>query len=462
MKTIAALVLALFAALSQAQNRAPHEQLALGIYKELLEINTVTDTGDTARAADAMAARLLAAGYPVEDVHVFKPAPRKGNLVAKLRGTGAKKPMILMAHIDVVEARREDWTTDPFQLVEKDGYYYARGSGDDKYMAAAFVANMVRYKKEGYKPDRDIILILETDEETDGAYTHGIGWLLKNQRALIDAEFAINEGGGVGLDKGRPIRVGVQTSEKVYMNFSLEVRDPGGHSSLPGRTNAIYRLAAGLVRLGQLDFPMELNDTTRLYLQRAADFEDPKIGADMKAVAAPNPDPAAVARLSAIPRFNAQIRTTCVATMLEGGHAENALPQLAKALVNCRVLPGHSRDEVKRALDLALADDRIEVKPAGNVLPSPASPITPEVFGAIDKLAGEFWPGAPVIPVMSAGASDGAFMRNAGIATYGHSGLAGDVSENRAHGRDERVPVNSFYQGVEYLYRLAKTLGGGR
>jgi len=462
MKTVAALVLALLATLSQAQNRAPHEQLAFEIYKELVEINTVTDTGDTARAADAMAARLLAAGYPVEDVHVFKPAPRKGNLVAKLRGTGAKRPMILMAHIDVVEARREDWTTDPFQLVEKDGYYYARGSGDDKYMAAAFVANMVRYKKEGYKPDRDIILILETDEETDGAYTNGIGWLLKNQRALIEAEFALNEGGGVGLDKGRPIRVGVQTSEKVYMNFSLEVRDPGGHSSLPGRTNAIYRLAAGLVRLGQFDFPMELNDTTRLYLQRAADFEDPKIGADMKAVAAPNPDSAAIARLSAIPRFNAQIRTTCVATMLEGGHAENALPQLAKALVNCRVLPGHSRDEVKGALANALADDGIQVNPAGNVLPSPPSPITPELFGAIEKLAGEFWPGAPVIPVMSAGASDGAFMRNAGIATYGHSGLASDVSENRAHGRDERVPVNSFYRGVEYLYRLAKTLGGGR
>jgi acetylornithine deacetylase/succinyl-diaminopimelate desuccinylase-like protein len=462
MKRLIPFVYILFAALAQAQPRAPHEQAAFDIYKELVEINTVTDTGDTARAADAMAARLLAAGYPREDVHVFHPAPRKGNVVAKLHGTGAKRPMILMAHIDVVEAKREDWSTDPFKLVEQDGYYYARGSGDDKYMAAAFVANMVRYRKEGYKPDRDIILILETDEETDGAYTNGIGWLLKNQRALIDAEFAINEGGGVGLDKGRPIRVGVQTSEKVYMNFSLEVRDPGGHSSLPGRSNAIYRLAAGLVRLGQFDFPMELNDTTRLYLQRAADFEDPKIGADMKAVAAPNPDPAAVARLSAIARFNAQIRTTCVATMLEGGHAENALPQLARALVNCRVLPGHSRDEVKRALDLALADDRIEVKPVSLVTPSPASPITPEVFGAIEKLAGEFWPGAPVIPVMSAGASDGAFMRNAGIATYGHSGLASDVSENRAHGRDERVPVNSFYQGVEYLYRLAKTLGGGR
>jgi acetylornithine deacetylase/succinyl-diaminopimelate desuccinylase-like protein len=452
----------LAAAVAQAQPRSPQEQLAFEIYKELVEINTVTDTGDTARAADAMAARLLAAGYPSEDVRVFKPAPRKGNLVARLHGSGAKRPMILMAHIDVVEARREDWTTDPFRLVEKDGYYYGRGSGDDKYMAAAFVANMVRYRREGYKPERDIILVLETDEENDGASVNGIGWLIKNQRALIDAEFAINEGGGVGLDQGRPIRVTVQTSEKVYMNFSLEVRDAGGHSSQPNRNNAIYRLAAGLVRLGQLDFPFELNDTTRAYLRRAADFEDPKIGADMKAAAAPDPDPAAIARLSAIPRFNAQIRTTCVATMLEGGHAENALPQLAKALVNCRVLPGHSREEVKRTLETALADDKVEVKPIGLVTPSPASPMAPDVFGAVEKLAGEFWPGAPIIPVMSAGASDGAFMRNAGIATYGHSGLASEVSENRAHGRDERVQVDSFNKGVEYLYRLGKVLGGGR
>jgi len=463
MKTIAALVLALFAPLSQAQNRAPHEQLAFGIYKELVEINTVTDTGDTARAADAMAARLLAAGYPVEDVHVFKPAPRKGNLVAKLRGTGARKPMILMAHIDVVEARREDWTTDPFQLVEKDGYYYARGSGDDKYMAAAFVANMVRYKKEGYKPDRDIILILETDEETDGAYTHGIGWLLKNQRALIDAEFAINEGGGVGLDKGRPIRVGVQTSEKVYMNFSLEVRDPGGHSSLPGRTNAIYRLAAGLVRLGQLDFPMELNDTTRLYLQRAADFEDPKIGADMKAVAAPNPDPAAVARLSAIPRFNAQIRTTCVATMLEGGHAGNALPQSAKGTVNCRIFPGVQPKDVQAELQ-AMAGPKVEVTPDPLYIgePTPASPVRPDVLKAVTEAVQHFHgKDMHVFPVMSTGASDGSFFRAQGIPVYDVDGSWGiSPDDERAHGLDERIPVRAMYDDVLHWEMIYKALAG--
>ena len=461
MKTIAALVLALLATVSQAQNRAPHEQLAFEIYKELIEINTVTNSGDTARAADAMAARLLAAGFPKEDVNVFKPAPRKGNLVAKLRGTGAKRPMILMAHIDVVEAKREDWSTDPFKLIEQDGYYYGRGTTDDKDMAAAFVANLVRYKKEGYKPDRDLILILETDEETGDAEKYGIGWIIRNQRALIDAEFALNEGAGVGLDKGKPIRVGVQTSEKVYMDFSVEVRDAGGHSSQPGRTNAIYKLSEGLVRLGKFDFPMALNDTTRLFMERAAAFEEPQIGADMRAIASPNPDPAAVARLSAIPRFNSQIRTTCVATILEGGHAPNALPQLAKANVNCRILPGHSVDDVQATLQRLLGEE-VKISRPYTPTASAPSPINPEIFGAIEKHAGEFWPGAPIIPTMVAGATDGAFLRNAGIATYGHSGLASEVSENRAHGRDERVPVKSFYEGLEYLYRLVKTLGGGR
>src|SRR5258708_15432777 len=251
MKPFAALLCLLLASIAHAQPRAPHEQLAFEIYKELIEINTVTNSGDTARAADAMAARLLAAGLPKDDVQVFKPAPRKGNLVAKLRGTGANLPMILMAHIDVVEARREDWSTDPFTLVEKDGYYYGRGSGDDKYMAAALVANLIRYRKEGYKPDRDLILILETDEETGDAETYGMGWLLKNQRALIDAEFALNEGGGVGLDHGRPIDVSVQTSEKVYITYTFEIRDEGGHSSQPKPGNAIYRLAAALSRLEQ-------------------------------------------------------------------------------------------------------------------------------------------------------------------------------------------------------------------
>ena len=458
---LAGAALAIAVSTAQAQPRNPHDQAAFDIYKELVEINTVTNTGDTAKAADAMAARLVASGIPADDVKVFNPIANKGNVIARYRGTGARRPIILMAHIDVVEAKREDWTTDPFKLVEKDGYYYGRGTSDDKFMAAAFVANLVRYKKEGYKPDRDLILILETDEETGDADRYGIGWIVKNQRALIDAEFALNEGAGVGLDKGKPLRVGVQTAEKVYMDFSLEVRDVGGHSSQPNAHNAIYALAAGLSKVGAHHFPMVLNETTRLWFQRAANFEEPKIGADMRAIITPNPDPEAVKRLSAIPRFNSQMRTTCVATMLQGGHAPNALPQLAKANVNCRILPGESVDEVEATLK-RLGGSGVTVSRVYAANPSKPSPITPELFGAIEKLAAEYWPGAPIIPSMSAGATDGAFLRNIGIPTYGHSGLAGEVTENRAHGRDERVQVDSFYKGVDYLYRLVKMLAGGK
>jgi acetylornithine deacetylase/succinyl-diaminopimelate desuccinylase-like protein len=449
---IAALAFALLASVSYAQPRTAHDRDAFDIYKELVEMNTVTTTGDTAKAADAMAARLVAAGIPAADVKVFKPAPRKGNVIARLRGSGARKPMILMAHIDVVEAKREDWTTDPFQLVEKDGYYYGRGTSDDKFMAAAFVANLVRYRKEGYKPDRDLILILETDEETGDGERNGIGWIVKNQRALIDAEFALNEGAGIALDKGKPLRVGVQTAEKVYMDFSLEVRDVGGHSSQPNAHNAIYALAAALSSIGAYHFPMALNETTRLWFRRAADFEEPKIGADMRAIGEPTPDPEAVERLSAIPRFNSQMRTTCVATMLQGGHAPNALPQLAKANVNCRILPGQPVEEVQETLK-RLAGDKVKVSRVYSANASPPSPITPELFGAIEKLSAQYWPGAPIIPSMSAGATDGAFLRNIGIPTYGHSGLAGEATENRAHGRDERVQVDSFY---------VKVLAGGK
>ena len=458
---LAGVALAIAASTASAQPRTAHDQSAFEIYKELVEMNTVTTTGDTAKAADAMAARLVAAGIPADDVKVFKPVARKGNLIARWRGTGARKPMILMAHIDVVEAKREDWSTDPFQLVEKDGYYYGRGTTDDKFMAAAFVANLVRYAREGYKPDRDLILILETDEETGDAGRYGIGWIIKNQRALIDAEFALNEGAGVALDKGKPLRVGVQTAEKLYMDFTLEVRNPGGHSSQPNPDNAIYTLAAGLTRIGAYRFPMALNDTTRLWFERGAEFEEPAIRADMRAILKPNPDPAAVERLSAIPRFNPQLRTTCVATMLQAGHAPNALPQLAKANVNCRILPGHSADEVQATVQ-RLAGDGVKVSRAYDPNPSQPSPINPELFGAIEKLAAEYWPGAPVIPSMVSGATDGAFLRNIGIPTYGHDGLAEDVDENRAHGRDERVRVDSFYKGVEYLYRLVKVLAGGR
>src|SRR5450631_1771924 len=291
-------VLPVMAGPAAAEALNPQQQLAFDIYKELVEINTVTATGDTARAAEAMAARLRAAGFAEADVHAFSSAPRKGNLVARLRGTGARKPILLVAHLDVVPANREDWSVDPFQLIEKDGYYYARGSGDDKYMAAAFVTNLIRYKQEGYKPDRDIIVALETDEEILDRDGLGIQWMLKNHRDLIDAEFALNEGGGVGLKNGKAIRNSIQTSEKVPVNYTFEVKNSGGHSSLPTKDNAIYHLAEGLARLSKYDFPVSLNETTRAWLESAAPLEDPKIGAAMNSVASGRPDPAAVALLS--------------------------------------------------------------------------------------------------------------------------------------------------------------------
>ena len=458
----AAAVLAWVVYAAPAHALTPQQQRALDIYKELVEINTVTQTGDTARAAVAMAARLIAAGFDSADVQVFKPAPRKGNLVARLRGTGARKPILLLAHLDVVEARSEDWSVDPFRLTEKDGYFYGRGSGDDKYMAASFVANLIRYKQEGYRPDRDIILALETDEEILDANAMGIGWLLKNHRDLIDAEFALNEGGGVGLKRGKPIRNSIQTSEKVYLNYQLEVRNKGGHSSVPSTDNAIYHLAEGLARLGKFSFPVNLNTTTRAYFERTAELENAQTAADIRSVLSTTPDPAALARLSANPAYNAQLRTTCVATMLEGGHAYNALPQMARAIVNCRMMPGEKAEDVAATLKRVLAEDQISLTPIGEPVLSDPSAIEDGLLSAIEKTSAEFWPGVPVVPVMSAGGTDGSFLRNAGIPTYGHSGLASDVDDVRAHGQDERVAVKSFYEGGEYLYRLVKRLAGGK
>jgi acetylornithine deacetylase/succinyl-diaminopimelate desuccinylase-like protein len=455
---LAAVVAATTALAAQAQAPTPQQQLARDIYQKLIEINTVTASGDTLAAAQAMAKRLKAGGLDYADVQVLSPAPRKGNLVARLHGSGARKPILLMAHLDVVEALPQDWSTDPFKLVEKDGYFYGRGTTDDKFMATAFIANLIRYKQEGYVPDRDIIVLLETDEEVPDIAGVGVRWVLKNHRSLIDAEFALNEGAGVGTRQGKPVRVGVQTSEKVSLSYLLEVKNPGGHSSLPSKNNAIYHLAKGLARLAEYDFPMQLNETTRAYFTRMAALEGGSTGADMLAVLATPPDPQALARLSAIPGYNAQLRTTCVATLLEGGHAANALPQTARATVNCRILPGEPAEQVQNTLVRVLADEQISVTPVGQHMPSPPSPLKPELMQTIEKLSAEFWPGAPVIPTMSAGATDGSYLRNAGIPTYGHSGNAGDMGENRAHGKDERIEVKSFYQGVEYQYRLVKLL----
>jgi acetylornithine deacetylase/succinyl-diaminopimelate desuccinylase-like protein len=446
-----------------AEGPSPQQQLAFDIYKELVEINTVTATGDTARAAEAMAARLLAAGFADADVHAFSPAPRKGNLVARLRGSGARKPILLVAHLDVVPASREDWSVDPFKLTEKDGYFYGRGSGDDKYMAAAFVTNLIRYKQEEYRPDRDIIVALETDEEILDRDGLGIQWLIKNHRDLIDAEFALNEGGGVGLKDGKPVRNSVQTSEKFSLTFRLEVKNRGGHSAVPMKDNAIYRLAEGLVRLSKFDFPPKLNETTRAYFERSAQLEGGQMAADMRAMLGDRLDPAAPSfvRLAAHPFYNALLRTTCVATMLEGGQAFNALPQLASATVNCRVMPGETFDEIKATLARVLADDQILITQIDQPVLSAPSALNEEIMGSIEKLSQQFWPGAVVIPTMSAGATDGSYLRNAGIPTYGHSGLAGDINDSRIHGKDERIPVKSFYEGEEYLYRLVKSLSGG-
>jgi acetylornithine deacetylase/succinyl-diaminopimelate desuccinylase-like protein len=447
-----------------AEGLNPNQQRAFDIYKELVEIDTTTATGDTAKAAEAMAARLRAAGFPDGDVHVFSPAPRKGNLVARLRGTGARKPILLLAHIDVVPASREDWSTDPFKLVEQDGYFYARGSGDDKYMAATFVTNLIRYRQEGYKPDRDIIVALETDEEILDRNVVGIQWLLKNHRDLIDAEFALNEGGGVGLKDGKAVRNSVQTSEKVSVSYALTVKNKGGHSSLPVKDNAIYHLAAGLTRLAAFSFPLRLTETTRAYFERRAQTEGGQAADDFRSLLAAQSDPAspAVARLSADAALNAQLRTTCVATMLEGGTAANALPQLASSKVNCRVIPGEPIESVKATLERVVADDQIVVTQVSPPTLSEPSALRDEILGPITKLSADFWPGAVVLPTMSSGATDGSYLRNAGIPTYGHSGLASDVTESRAHGRDERVAVKSFFDGNEYLYRLVKAFAGGQ
>jgi acetylornithine deacetylase/succinyl-diaminopimelate desuccinylase-like protein len=467
MRAAPALLLALAACTPAASAAGPTSATpspALrAIYQELVEIDTSQSVGDTAKAAKAMGARLTAAGIPAADVHVFETGPKRGDLVARLRGTGKRKPLLLMAHIDVVEARREDWTTEPFKLVEKDGYYYARGSGDDKAMASQWVALFARLAQERYKPDRDLILMLECDEEISDEHGYGVTWIIKNHRDLIDAEFAINEGASVGVKDGKPVYNGIQTSEKLYQSFWLEVRNAGGHSSQPrNKDNAIYQLADALGRLENFTFPFELNDTTRGYFQKLSQTEKGPLAADMRSAGSPKPDPAAIDRLSALPFYNAQLRTTCVATRLEGGHADNALPQLARAGVNCRILPGHSVDEVQQTLAKVLAEPKLVITPIGHDDPSAPSPIAKELFGTIEKLTAKYWPGAPVVPMMSAGATDGRYLRNIGIPTYGHSGLAADIADNRAHGKDERVNVKAFADEERYLYELVKSLAGGK
>lgn len=436
----------------------PHETRAREIFKQLVEINTTHSVGSTTQAAEAMAARFKAAGFADADVRVIGPSPKRGNLVVRYRGTGTKRPMILLAHLDVVEAKREDWSMEPFVFTEKDGYFYGRGTADDKAMASVFVTNLLRLKAEGYSPSRDLILMLTADEE--GGNENGVQWLLANHRPLIDAEFAINEGGGGVIRNGKYVTNEVQAAEKVYQDLRLDVRNAGGHSSLPVKDNAIYRLSAGLSRLAAFDFAPQLNDITRAYFTRAAPAQaDPQTRADMLAVAKEPMDTAAAARLSAgSAYFNSLLRTTCVATRLDGGHAPNALPQQATANINCRILPGVSVSSVVTELTKVLADPGIQVTLVDEATPSKPAVLRDDVMRATETIVQSMFPGVPVVPVMGTGATDGLYLRNGGIPTFGVDGLFDDIDDVRAHGRDERVGVKQFFEDLEFHYRLITAL----
>ena len=448
------------AALPPSTLPASDTTLERAILKQLIEINTSDSAGHTGQAAQAMAARLIDAGLPASDVQVLGYTPRYQSLVARYRGKpGGGKPILLMAHLDVVDARKEDWTTDPYLMVEKDGFYYGRGTSDNKAGAAMLVANFIRYRQEGFVPDRDIILVLTADEETSG---QSIQWLVQSRRDLVDADYALNtDGGGGDYRDGKPIRFNVQAAEKVYQSFTLEVRNRGGHSSRPVPDNAIYQLSQGLVRLGRDRFPVRLNEVTRAFFERGAAAELPAVAADMRLVAKSG-DTAAARRLSAAsPYYNSVLRTTCVATRLLAGHADNALPQLARATVNCRVLPGQSIESVEARLKQVIADTGIHFSRIALAHPSPPSPLRPDVMGAVEELARKFWPGVPVVPEMSTGASDGLYTRNGGIPTYGVAAIFEDMNDARAHGRDERVGVKEYHQAAQYWYELVKRLSKG-
>ena len=438
------------------QVRTPEQQRARDIFQELIEINTTNSVGSTTDAAAAMAARLRAAGFSAEDVQVLGPHPKKGNLVARFRGTGERQPLLLLAHVDVVEALRSDWSFDPFTLLEQDGYFYGRGTTDDKAMSAIWIANLIRYKEEGFTPNRDIIVALTADEE--GGTHNGVVWLINNHRDLIDAEYALNEGGGGQIKDGMRISNNVQASEKVYQSFQLEITNPGGHSSVPQRDNAIYRLSEALVRIADHEFPVKLNEITGGFFKRSATLAAGEEAEAMRAIVTNPSDEKASTLLSERPYYNAILRTTCVATRLEAGHADNALPQTARAVVNCRILPGEPPEHVQATLVRVIGDDGISVVATNPATPSPPSPLTPEIMRPVERITNEMWPGVVVIPTMLTGATDGLFLRNAGIPVYGVSGIFGDIDDIRAHGKDERLLVESYYEGLEFLYRLVKEL----
>lgn len=441
----------------------PQQQAARAVYKELIEINTVDSVGDVTVAARAMAARFIAAGFPPADVQVLVPPdrPNKGNLVVRYHGKGTGKPLLLLAHLDVVAALRSDWPRDPFKLVEENGFFLGRGTADDKSMASMFVANLLRYKQEGYVPQRDLILALTADEE--GGATNGVAWLIANHKNLIDAEYAINEGGGGTLKDDQPLFHSVQAAEKVPVNYTLTAVNTGGHSSVPRKDNAIYQLANGLARLEKYTFPVDLNEISRPFFAQTAKVEMPSLATAMRAIVANPADTAAARIISTDPRYASMLRTSCVATRLSGGHADNALPQTATANVNCRIVPTSSAADVKAAIERVIADSGVKVtmrEVRGDRFGKKTAAIDPGLLAATAMLTKKMFNDVPVIPTMSTGATDGAYLRSAGIPTYGVSGIFSAPGETNAHGRDEKLRIKSFYDGLDFLYQLVKQVSG--
>lgn len=457
---LAALLLVGGAAPAAAQAPRPDQAEFRALYQELVETNTALSAGDCTLAAQRMAAHLKAAGFADSDLHLFTVPehPKEGGLVAVLPGRDATaKPVLMLAHIDVVEAKREDWTRDPFKLVEENGYFYGRGTIDDKSMAAIWVDTMARYKKEGFRPRHTLKMALTCGEETAGAF-NGAEYLAKDQRQLIDAAFAINEGGGGMLDaSGKPLYLGIQVGEKLPQNYRLEVTNPGGHSSRPVPDNAIYHLAHALVAVEGYDFPIMLNDTTRDFFTRMAAIRGGEQGAAMKAIVANPNDAAARAVLERDAGWNSILHTTCVATMLDGGHATNALPQRARANVNCRIFPGTSPEDVRQTLERVIADPKVSVTmPEVRSAASPPPPLNPKVLGPAEALAAKMYPGVPLVRIMQAGGTDGAFLTPAGIPTYGISGMFLEPDLNGIHGLNEKAGVSALYKSRDYLFELMK------
>ncbi len=463
----------LIAVAAAAQSAAPalpaqDRELSRAIFKQLIEINSQDSNGSVTAAAVAMRERLLGAGFPAEDLVLAGPNDRKQNLVAKYRGTGSGlKPILIICHLDVVEARREDWTTNPYEFVEKDGYFYGRGTQDIKEEDADLVENFIRLRREGWKPKRDIVIALTADEE--GGQSNGVDWLLKNRPELMTADFVLNpDAGGVELRQGKPTQMGVEATEKLYADFRLTTANRGGHSSQPRPDNAIYELMHALEKLESRPFPMELNAVTRAELEATEKVADPARAALIRGVLATPPDMQAVAEFSKDPGDSATLRTTCVATMLKGGHAPNALPAMAQANVNCRILPGYSQEEIRQKLIALFADPELKIEyvtDSGSAMAmgserksAPPPPVREDVFAPLRQVVAEMWPGMPVVPSMSVGASDSIYTMAAGIPSYGVSGIGVDFDDDRAHGKDERLRVESFYSGVEFYYLYLKAL----